>query len=291
MNTRRAKDRRPRDHYGCDVQSGLGTSNVTGAGDPDKNSSSGGAASCPISCGHFQRVQNGEQNHQGHPDTPQGALGARPEAASRHTRGDHVHTRGYRTGEHMCPQLHHMSRQCRHPQLCHPFLTPHGRPVSPRAWPRVPTPGSLVLPGGSSTESRGSQRGPRLSSPVRGMGTGQTEPSRGDMRTAAPKAPGCPDTGRKRASRTHVPVRLQRRTRDNSRQGAPRRQQSSKGCQTLRPVRPCTWVSKAEQRLLGRQEPPAAPPLLCVSARPLPQIARGRPERARAGPYLDCSSS
>lgn len=244
--------------------------------------------------------KTGSRHHQDHSDTPQVALGVRPdttkatptlprapsgrpEAASRHTRGDHVRTRGYRAGEHVCPQLHHMSRQCRHPRLCRPFLTPHGGPVSPRAWPRVPTPGSLVLPGGSSTESRGSRRGPRLSSPVRGMGTGQTDPSRGDTRTAAPKAPGCPHT--------HVPVRLQRRTRDNSRQGAPRRQQSSKGCQTPRPVRPCTWVSKAEKRLLGRQEPRAAPPLLCVSARPLPQSARGRPERAQVGPCLDCSSS
>ena len=55
-------------------------------------------------------------------------------------------------------------------------------------------------------------------------------------------------------------MQLQRQTQDNTRQGAPRPHQSSKGCLTPRPARPCTWVSKAERRSEGRQEPPAAPP-------------------------------
>ena len=57
-----------------------------------------------------------------------------------------------------------------------PSLT---RPVSLRAVATGPLPGSLVLLGASRAGSRASQPGRRRSSPVHGMGTGQTATSTG----------------------------------------------------------------------------------------------------------------
>ena len=134
---------------------------------------------CPLfSLLRWQRPRNIQGRHLGTKEGF-GEQNSQPEAASRHTPGDHAHTRGYRAGEHVSTASPHV------PSVSTPTALPSIS--NPTRSPRVPTPGSLGFPGGSSTESRGSRRGPRLSSPVRGMGTGQTDPSRGNMRTAAPR--------------------------------------------------------------------------------------------------------